>query len=57
MIASALGTWFTQKVVSSMDMESFPTVLHSLLEEGDLGEIRKLGNWGVVLWKPGKGAT
>ena len=40
-----------------MDMESSPTVLHSLLEEGDLGEIRKLGNWGVVLWKPGKGAT
>ena len=57
MIASALGTWFTQKVVSSMDMESSPTVLHSLLEEGKLGVIRRLGNWGVVSGKLGKGTT
>ena len=41
-----------------MDMESSSMMgLHSLLEEGDLGEITRLGNWGGVSGRPGKGAT
>ena len=41
-----------------MEMESSSTMaLHSLLEDGDLGEMSRLGKRGVVSWKPGKGAT
>ena len=44
------------QIVWSMEMESSSTMaLHSLLEDGDLGEMSRLGKRGVVSWKAGKG--